>query len=77
MKVRIRLDTMTDIVNFVLIANSTSKAVLLTNNEQRFVNGKSFLGVAYSREFNDLWCVTVADLYTKLQPYIVTDTLSN
>lgn len=77
MKVRIRLDTMADIANFVLIANSTPKAVLLTNNDHLCVDGKSFLGVAYSREFNDLWCETEADLYTKLQPYIVTDTPSN
>ena len=77
MKVRIRLDTITDIANFVLIANSTSKAVLLTDNEHLCVDGKSFLGVAYSQEFNDLWCETEADLYTKLQPYIVTDTPSN
>ena len=77
MKVRIRLDTMTDIANFVLIANSTSKAVLLTDNENLCVDGKSFLGLAYSREFNDLWCETEANLYTQLQPYIVTDTPSN
>lgn len=71
MKVRIRLDTITDIANFVLVANSTQKDVFLTNDEGLCVNGKSFLGVAYSKEFDNLWCLTDADLYTELSNYII------
>ena len=48
MKVRVSLDTVTDIANFVLIANSVDKRVFLTNDEGLKVDAKSFLGVAHA-----------------------------
>ena len=73
MKVKIRLDTITDIANFVLIANSTSKSIKLIDNSGLCVDAKSFLGVAYAQEFKDLWCVSEEDLYNKLEPYIINE----
>lgn len=69
MKIKVRLDTVTDIANFVLIASQVKSDVYLTNNNGLKVNGKSFLGVAYAQEFNELWCECDEDIYTKLQHF--------
>jgi phosphotransferase system HPr-like phosphotransfer protein len=53
MRQRIRLDTVTDIANFVLIASQVRSDVYLTNDNGLKVNGKSFLGVAHAHEFDN------------------------
>jgi hypothetical protein len=71
MRQRIRLDTVTDIANFVLIASQVRSDVYLTNDNGLKVNGKSFLGVAHAHEFDSLWCECDEDIYTKIQSFIV------
>lgn len=71
MRQRIRLDTVTDIANFVLIASQVRSDVYLTNDNGLKVNGKSFLGVAHAHEFDNLWCECDEDIYTKIQSFIV------
>ena len=71
MKVKIRLDTVTDIARFVLIASQVKSNVLLTNNEGMCTNGKSFLGVAHAHEFENLWCECEEDIYSKITDFIV------
>lgn len=71
MRQRIRLDTVTDIANFVLIASQVRSDVYLTNDNGLKVNGKSFLGVAHAHEFDSLWCECDEDIYTKIQNFIV------
>ena len=71
MKVKIRLDTVTDIAKFVLIANSVKSKIHLTNDDGLCVDGKSFLGVAHAREFANLWCVSDEDIYTKIKEFII------
>jgi hypothetical protein len=71
MRQRIRLDTVTDIANFVLIASQVRFDVYLTNDNGLKVNGKSFLGVAHAHEFDSLWCECDEDIYTKIQNFIV------
>lgn len=70
MKVRVSLDTVTDIANFVLIANSVDKRVFLTNDEGLRVDAKSFLGVAHAQEFENLWCECEDDIYQKISRFI-------
>lgn len=70
MKAKIRLDTITDIANFVLIASQVKSDVYLTNNQGLTANGKSFLGVAHAHEFEDLWCECDEDIYTKIQSFV-------
>lgn len=70
MKIKVRLDTVTDIANFVLIANQVKSNVYLTNNNGLKVDGKSFLGVAHAHEFDELWCECEEDIYTKIQNFI-------
>ena len=76
MKVKIRLDTVTDIARFVLIANQVKSKVLLTNNEGMCTDGKSFLGVAHAQEFTNLWCECEEDIYTKISDFVVTERVS-
>ena len=71
MKVKVRLDTVTDIANFVLIASQIKSDVYLTNNNGLKVDGKSFLGVAHAHEFNELWCERERDIYVAIKDFIV------
>ncbi len=73
MKVKVHLETVTDIANFVLIASSLPDDVdvYLVSNKGLRVDGKSFLGVAHAREFKDLWCECDTDIYSKIQKFIV------
>lgn len=73
MKIRVRLDTITDIARFVLAVDSVKSDVYLTNEKGLKVNAKSFLGVAHAREFVKLWCECEEDIYTKIQPFVTED----
>ena len=70
MKVKVRLDTLSDIAAFVLTVSSVKSRVYLTNNDGLKVDGKSFLGVAHASEFAELWCECDEDIYAKLQNFI-------
>lgn len=70
MKTKVRLDTVTDIANFVLIASQITDDVYLTNNNGLKVNGKSFLGVAHAHEFDELWCECERDIYFSIKDFI-------
>lgn len=70
MKIKVRLDTVTDIANFVLIASQVKSNVYLTNNNGLKVDEKSFLGVAHAHEFDELWCECDEDIYTRIKNFI-------
>lgn len=70
MKTRVRLDTVTDIANFVLIVSNIKSEVYLTNGKSLRVNAKSFLGVAHAQEFDELWCECEEDIYSKISSFI-------
>ena len=70
MKVRVRLDTLSDIASFVLAVSSVKSKVYLTNDENLRVDGKSFLGVAHAHEFDNLWCECEEDIYSKISSFI-------
>lgn len=71
MKVKIRLDTVTDIAKFVLVSNSVKSKVYLVNDDGLCVDGKSFLGVAHAGEFANLWCVCDEDIYAKIKEFVI------
>ncbi len=70
MKVKVRLDTVTDVANFVLTVNNIKSPVYLTDDEGLRVNAKSFLGVAHAREFKNLWCECQEDIYSRVEGFI-------
>lgn len=71
MKVKIRLDTVSDVANFVLATSQVKEPVYITSGDRICVNGKSFLGLAHAREFDDLWCECEKDIYHAIEPFIV------
>lgn len=73
MKVRIRLDTTSDIANFVLAASKIKEKVYVTDGDRLCINGKSFLGIAHAAEFDELWCECDRDIYTLIEPFVVTE----
>lgn len=73
MKVRIRLDTASDIANFVLVTSRIKEDVYVTDGNRLCINGKSFLGLAHASEFDQLWCECDRDIYTLIKQFIVVD----
>ena len=71
MKVRVRLDTLSDIAAFVLAVSSVKSKVYLTDDENLRVDGKSFLGVAHAHEFDNLWCECDEDIYAKIKEFVI------
>jgi hypothetical protein len=66
MKVRINLDTITDIGNFVVaVSNAVGKndKVYVTDGDRCCINAKSFLGLIAARDFDELWCESEKDIY--------------
>lgn len=72
MKVKIRLDTVSDIANFVLAVSSVKPEVYITSG-RICISGKSFLGLAHAKEFADLWCECEEDIYSKISAFVVNE----
>ena len=71
MKVQIRLETATDLANFVLATNKVKEHVYVTNGKNLCIDGKSFLGLAHAKEFDELWCECERDIYTNIKEFVV------
>lgn len=71
-KYKIRLDTLTDIGRFVLIASDVKSPVYITFGKL-CVSGKSFLGIAHAKEFSEMYCECEENIYTKIQDFIVNE----
>lgn len=71
MKVKIRLDTATDLANFVLITNNIKEKVYITNGKNLCIDGKSFLGLAHATEFDKLYCECEQDIYNMIKQFVI------
>lgn len=74
MKARIRLETITDIGNFVVAvetATSKTEKVYVTDGDRMCVNAKSFLGLIHAREFARIYVESEKDIYTAIKSFIV------
>lgn len=74
MKARVRLETITDIGNFVVAVETTTAStdkVYVTDGDRMCVNAKSFLGLIHAREFNKIYVESEKDIYTKIKDFIV------
>jgi hypothetical protein len=69
-KVKIELGTVTDIANFVLAVSDVKSEVYITSG-RICISGKSFLGLAHAKEFDNLWCECEEDIYHKIAPFVV------
>ena len=72
-KIKVVLDTTTDVTNFVNIANSITEPVLLEDGTGFRANAKSLLGVMYGKfEFKDLYVVSDSEqLSNKFMRFMV------
>ena len=70
-KVRIELDTLTDIREFVDIVSDPSieGSIKLTDGSNYTVNARSLLAAMCTVEWSELYCVSDEDIYTKIQKF--------
>ena len=71
MKVKIRLDTMDEIRNFVTITTKIPYDIHLEDGTGYRVSAKSILGAMATLEWNNLYCLCEHDIYTKIDSFIV------
>ena len=72
MRVKIRLDTITDVGNFVVaVSHATSKTdkMYVTDGDRCCINAKSFLGLIAARDFDELWCESEKDIYSAIRSF--------
>lgn len=68
---KIELVTMSDIVEFVNVATSETGNIKLVDDSGFCVNGKSLLGAMATVEWKSLYCLSDADIYSKIQKFCV------
>ena len=74
MRVKIQLDTVTDIANFVIaVSNAVGKndKVWVKDAEGSCISAKSFLGLVATRDFNEIWCESDKDIYHAIERFII------
>ncbi len=72
MRVKINLDTMTKVTNFVREATSYSANIFLTDADRFFiVSAKSMLGAVYTMEWKEVWCECDHDIYQLVNKYMI------
>jgi hypothetical protein len=62
---------MSDIAEFIRITNTVNGNVKLTDGAGFCVNGKSLLGAIATVEWNSLYCVSDADIYSKIEKFCI------
>ena len=71
MRVKINLDTMTAINDFVKAVTNYGGNVYLTDKDRNYlVSAKSMLGAIYSMEWGEVWCESDDDIYHILSRFI-------
>ena len=70
MRVKVELETMNDVTQFVAIATQVAEPVHLVGNDFR-VSAKSLLGALYTMEWDDVWCECERDIYTKIEKFVI------
>ena len=71
MKVKVRLDTLSDVNKFVGIASGISADVYLTDSKHFTVNAKSILAVMYTMEWSEVYCTCEKNIYYSIQDYVI------
>lgn len=70
MKVKIALETMSDVTNFVAITSVIDVPVHLTHGNFR-VSAKSLLGAIYTMEWDEVWCECEKDIYHSIEKFVI------
>ena len=70
MKVRIELDTLSDVREFVKAVTTVEAPVHLVSENLR-VSAKSLLGAMYTMEWSEVWCECEEDIYNKIARFVI------
>lgn len=71
MKVKIRLDTQSDVAKFVNVATKIDVPVHLTDGQNFKVSGKSLLGAIYTMEWDEVFCECDKDIYSLIDDFVI------
>ena len=71
MKAKVRLDTMTDIKDFIEAATKSTAPIYLTDDNNMKVSATSLLGVMYTMEWSEVYCTCEQDIYHLIERFIV------
>lgn len=71
MRIKIRLDTMNDIQEFVAAATAIPEKVSLEDNSGNRVSAKSLLGAIYTVEWDEIYCYCDRDISGHLAKWII------
>ena len=70
MRVKIELDTMTDVNEFIAAVSNVEDPVYLIG-EHFCVNAKSLLGALYTMEWAEVWCECERDIYDRISKFVI------
>ena len=71
MRVKIRLDTITDANKFAAITSTLDGKITITDAGGLRVNAKSVLGALHALEFSEIWCESENDIYSYIHDFVV------
>lgn len=71
MSYKIRLDTLSDVNQFVTIVSDVDGQITVTDKQGLRVNGKSVLGMLHAMEFAELWCESDKEIYHLIENFVV------
>ena len=71
-KVKIRLETLTDISKFINIVTPLPGKIIIKNSTEDFIiNAKSIFVMICTLNYNDLWLESEHDIYNHIKDFIV------
>lgn len=70
-RIKIRIDTMSDVSKLVAVATKAKGRVILTDNTDFKVSGKSLLGAIYTMEWSEVYLESDEDLYNALSDLVI------
>lgn len=71
MKVKLQLETMSDISRFVQLCSQVKENVSVTDSIGHCVSAKSLLGMIYTMEWTDVWCECEKDIYFIIKEFVI------
>lgn len=71
MRVRVRIDTLSDAKEISEIAKKVDVRVSLEDGGGNVVSAKSLLGAIYTMEFNEIWCCCEKDISSLIEKWII------
>lgn len=70
MRYKIRLDTLTDVNQFVKIATAYPGKIILSDGDNFTVSGKSLLGAMYTMEWDHVYCESDHEIYHLIKDFV-------